>query len=227
LRGDDFTVGPAVLSRALYRPFGRYIENNIIAFLVFVAGFGINILTLAQEITKKVIWSDLIVRSLVLLIVFLVWTGFWSFLNRLVVHSFRFMTHLAIAAIASLVFLMLFTAAEYFEFIFSAPAVTDIARYIGFAVIFTLLLYSHLSVMSELSIWKRMVSSALISAGIVSMVLLITYTDRKQFSNELRFSSVIKPASPKWVKTVSSDEFFNDLGELKTKIDIMAQEGPP
>jgi hypothetical protein len=37
---------------------------------------------------------------------------------------------------------------------------------------------------------------------------------------------VIKPIGHKWVRTVSSDKFFGDLGKLKAKIDAMAQEGP-
>ena len=122
-------------------------------------------LAFAQEISKKVIWSDLTGMSLVLLIVFAVWTGFWSFLSRLVTHSFRFMTHLAISGIASVVFLVLFTAVEYFEFLFSAPAAAKVVGFAGLAVVFSLLLYTHLSVMSESSRRKRMLSSVLISAG--------------------------------------------------------------
>jgi hypothetical protein len=226
LRGDDYAVGPAVSSRKLYGPFGRYIENSAIALLLFITGFGINVLFLAQEIFKKVIWSDLISQSLILLIVFFVWTGFWSFLNRLIAHSFRFITHLAISGIASIVFLVLLVATGYFEFIFSAPAGAEIARFSGVVVILSLLLYSHLSIMSELSGRKRIVSSALIGAGLVGIVILITDINRKEFSNNLRFSSIMKPIGRQWVRTKSSDEFFGDLSKLRTKIDTMAQEGP-
>jgi hypothetical protein len=226
LRGDDFAVGPASISRPLYGPFGRYIDSSVIAFLAFIAGFSLYVLAFAQEITKKIIWSDLTSMSLVLLIIFALWTGFWSFLSRLVVHSFRFMIHLGISSIASIVFLILFTAEEYLEFLFSAPGAARVAGFAGFAVIFSLLLYSHLSVMSELSRRKRILSSVLISAGIVSVLLLSDYANRKEFSNELRFSSVIKPIGHKWVRTVPPDKFFGDLYKLKTKIDAMSQEGP-
>lgn len=226
LRGSDFAVGPAASSRTLFEPFGRYIENAAIASAVFVTGFSINVFSFAQKISQKVIWSDLTGMSLVLLIVFALWTGFWSFLNRLVAHSFRFMTHLGISGIASIVFLMLFTAEEYVEFLLSAPLAPKVVGSIGFTVIFSLLLYAHLSVMSESSGRKRMLASALISAGIVSIVLLTQYAYRKEFSNELRFSSVMKPIGRKWVRTVSSDEFFGDLAKLRAKIDVMAQEGP-
>jgi hypothetical protein len=226
LRGDDFAVGPATSSRTLFGPFGRFIENGPIAFGVFAAGFGLNVLAFAQEISKKVIWSDLTGMSLLLLIVFALWTGFWSFLNRLVFHSFRFMTHLAISGIASIAFLTLIVAFEYFEFIFSAATVVRIAQPAGFAVIFSLLLYGHLSVMSELSGRKRMLTSVLISAAILGIAFLINYTREKEFSNELRFSSVMKPLGRKWVRMGASDEFFGDLGKIKAKIDAMAKEGP-
>lgn len=226
LRGDDFVVKPAALSRPLFGPSGRLIENGVIAFLVFIAAFGLCILTFAQSISKKVIWSDLTGKSLFLLIAFVVWATFWSFLSRLVSHSFRFMTHLAISGMASIAFFVLVIAVEYFEFLFSVPAAARVVDFAGLAIVFSLLLYTHLSVISESSHWKRLFSSILISAAIVSIVLLIRYTKEKEFSTELRFSSVIKPIGRTWVRTVSTDEFFNDLGGLKTKVDAMAQEGP-
>ena len=106
------------------------------------------------------------------------------------------------------------------------PAAARVVDFAGLTVIFSLLLYTHLSVMSESSRWKRLLSSVLISAAIVGIVLLIRYTKRKEFSTELRFSSVVKPIGRTWVRTVSSDEFFGDLRSLKAKIDAMAQEGP-
>jgi len=226
LRGSDFEVGPTVSFRTLFGPLRRYIENAAVASAVFVTGFSITVLTFAQEIDKKVIWYDLTAISLVLLVVFALWTGFWSFVNRLVAHSFRFMTHLAISGIASIVFLMLVTVREYVEFLLSAPLAAKVFGPAGFTVIFSLLLYAHLSIMAESSGRKRMLASALISAGIVGIVLLTQYAYRKDFSNELRFSSVMKPIGRKWVRTVSSDEFFGDLYKLKEKVNAMAQEGP-
>ena len=224
LRGDDFAVGPVTPSRTLFESFGRSLENGWIAFLVFIAGFGFNVLAFAQEIDKKVIWSDLTGMSLVLLIVFALWTGFWSFLCRLVAHSFRFMTHLGISAVASVAFLMFSAANQYFEFLYSAPAAAKAIRFSGIGVILALLIYSHLSIVSELSRRKRALSSALISAGVIGIALLISYTVWKDFSNELRFSSVIKPIGRSWVRTVSTDQFFGDLHQLREKIDAMARE---
>jgi hypothetical protein len=80
--------------------------------------------------------------------------------------------------------------------------------------------------MSELSHLKRMLASALIGAGIVGIVLLVSYTKWNEFSNELRFSSVIKPIGRAWVRTVSADQYFGDLHQLRIKIDAMARQGP-
>lgn len=226
LRGVDFEVGPTVSFRTLVGPFRRYIENVAIASVVFVTGFCITVLAFAQEIYKKVIWYDVTPISLILLVVFALWTGFWSFVNRLVAHSFRFMTHLAISGIASVFFLLLVTAKGYVEFLSSAPLAAKVFGSAGFVVIFSLLLYSHLSVITESSGRKRILASVLISAGIVGIISLIDYSHRKEFSDELRFSSVIKPIGRNWVRTVPSDEFFGDLEKLRTSIDAMAQEGP-
>ena len=161
-----------------------------------------------------------------LLIIFVVWTTFWSFLSRLVTHSFRFMTHLAVSGIASVAFFALVIAVEYLEFLFSWPTAARVVDFVGLVIVFSLLLYTHLSVMSEFSRWKRLLSSILISAAILSIVLLIRYTKGKEFSTELQFSSVIKPIGRTWVRTVSSNEFFGDLRSLKARIDALAQEGP-
>jgi uncharacterized membrane protein len=136
------------------------------------------------------------------------------------------MTHLAISGIGSVIFLSLVTTKEYVEFIFSAPLAAEVFGSAGFAVIFSLLLYAHLSVMTGASRRKRLLASVLISAGIVGIISLIGYADKKEFSNKLRFSSVIKPIGREWVRTVSTDEFFGDLDKLRARIDAMAQEGP-
>ncbi len=226
LRGEDFAVRPAASSFTLPELSGSLIQNTVAALLIFAASFGLCILVFAQTISKKVIWSDLTGKSLFLLIVLVVWTTFWSFLSRLVTHSFRFMVHLEVSALASIIFLMFIIAVEYFEFLFSWPAGARVVDFAGVITVFSLLLYTHLAVMSETPRWKRLLSSVLISAAVVSIVLLIQYTRGKEFSAELHFSSVIKPIGRTWVRTVSADEFFSDLKNLKAKIDAMAQEGP-
>ncbi len=226
LRGDDFVVRPTAPSTPLSGLSGRFVENTVTAFLIFGGCFGLCILVFAQSISKKIIWSDLTGKSLFLLIVLVVWTTFWSFFSRLVTRSFRFMTHLALSGVASVAFLILVIGVEYFEFLFSSPTTARAIDFAGVAIILSLLLYTQLSIMSETPRWKRLLPSVLISAAIVSIVLLVQYTREKEFSAELRFSSVIKPIGRTWVRTVSADEFFSDLKGLKTNIDAVAQEGP-
>jgi hypothetical protein len=225
MRGDDFAVGPAAPPPALFGSPGRRLASWPTALLVFAVGFGLNVLTHAQAISKQAIFSDLSAMAITLLLFFVLWTGFWSFFNRLVAHSFRFMTHLGIAGIGSVVFLIFFTGNEYFEFLFSAPVAAKAAGFAGFAVIFSLLLYTHLTVMSDSSRRKRLLSCALISAGIAGIALLITITKEREFSHELNFSAVIKPVGRQWVRTVAAEEFFGDLDKVRAKIDAMAKEG--
>ena len=225
LRGDEFAVGPATSSQVLSGALGRVLEKRAIAFLLFAGGFGLSMAVAAQELYKKSLWSDLTGICIIGLILSAVYAGFWSFINRLVAHSFRFATHLGILGIATAGLVTIFTAVEYFEFIFTAQSLAEAVRLGGVGLAFALLLYGHLSVMSESSRRKHAVSSALVSVAIVAVILLAYYAKKKEFSTELHFSSIIKPVARQWVRTVSSDQFFNDLGKLKAKIGAMAQEG--
>jgi len=45
-----------------------------------------------------------------------------------------------------------------------------------------------------------------------------------RYSNELRFSAVMKPIGRTWVRAVPSHDFFGDLNKLKAKVDQMSLE---
>jgi hypothetical protein len=225
LRGDDFAVGPAAsLPQAWLGKAGIYLERRLIAFIIFIACLGINVLMEAQKITRNSIWSELLGTLLVMLIIFAVWAGFWSFLGRVLTHSFRFPTHLAIAGLATVFSFLISSGAEHAEFIFTAPALSEVIEVAGHAVLLALLLYAHLSVVSELSVWKRLLPSALISAGLVGIVLLIDYSKSSDFSTALPYSSVIEPIGRPLVRTVAPEQFFGDLNKLQSRVNAMAAE---
>jgi hypothetical protein len=227
LRDDDFAVGPASsLPHGWLGEAGRCLENRLIAFLIFAACFSINILMEAEKISKNSIWSDLLGEALTFLIIFAIWAGFWSFLGLVLIHSFRFVNHLAIASLAFMLSLLIEAGADYIEFIFTAVTFSEVIRIAGMAVLFSLLLYAHLSIISELSTWKRLLPSVLISAGLTGIFLLINYTKANDFSTELPYSSVIEPIGRPLVRTVSTDEFFGHLGQLQSKVNAMAAEKP-
>jgi hypothetical protein len=227
LRGDDFAVGPvSSLPQARLGKASTYLETKWIAFLIFFACLGINILMEAQKLTGKSIWAELLGTLLAMVILFPIWAGFWSFLGRVLTHSFRFPTHLAIAGLATVISLLISAGAEYAEFIFTAPALSGIIEIAGYAVLLALLLYAHISVVSELSAWKRLLPSALISAGLVGIVLLISYTKSSDFSTALPYSSVIEPVGRPLVRTVPPEKFFSDLDKIQSKINAMAAEKP-
>jgi hypothetical protein len=227
LRDDDFVVGPASpLPRAWLGEAGRCLENKLVAFIIFVACFGIHVLMEAEKISKHSIWSDLLGESLAFLVIIAIWAGFWSFLGRVLIHSFRFVNHLAIASLAFILSLLIETGADYMEFFFTVTTFSWIVRITGLAVLLSLLLYAHLSIISELPTWKRLLPSVLISAGFVGIFLLISYTETNDFSTTLPYSSVIKPIGRPLVRTVSTEEFFGNLGKLQSRINTMAAKKP-
>jgi hypothetical protein len=227
MRGDDYAVAPASsLPGVGLGKSGEYLENKWIAFLIFFASLGILILLAAQKITRESIWAELLGTFLGLVILFPIWAGFWSFLGRVLTHSFRFPTHLAIAGLAVVISSLISAAGEYAEFIFTAPLLSDIIETSGHAILLALLLYAHLSVVSELAWWKRLLPAALISAGLVGIVLLIGYTRSSDFSTALPYSSVMEPIGRPLVRTVPPRKFFGDLEKLQSKVNAMAAEKP-
>ena len=194
--------------------------------MIFVACFGINVLMEAEKISKNSIWSDLLGESLTFLIIIAIWAGFWSFLGRVLTHSFRFVNHLAIASLAFILSLLIEAGTDCIEFFFSAVTFSEIILITGAAALFSLLLYAHLSIISELSTWKRLLPSVLISAGLVGIFLLINYTKANDFSTKLSYSTVMEPIGRPLVRTVSTEEFFGNLGQLQSSVNAMAVEKP-
>jgi hypothetical protein len=227
LRGDDFSVDPAAaMRRTGLGEVGRCLENKLIAFMVFFACFLFNIWMEAQKISKSSIWSTLLIEGIGVLIVLIIWAGFWSFLGRVLVHSFRFLTHLGIVSLALMISVFIEISADYIEFFFTATTCPEIIRTSGQAILLAGLLYAHLSIISEMSLWKRLIPSMLISAGLFGIVLLVGYSRANDFSMELPYSSVIKPIGRSLVRTVTPGEYFGNLNELQSKIDMMAIEKP-
>lgn len=223
-RGEDYIVGPAEARRVSDGVMHGLFEKQGNASLIFLFSFGCFIFSFLMESHERMPGPELLGKSLVFLLILLIWAGFWSFLNRLMAHTFRFVSHLALAGFAAAVLLMHAVAIEYYAFLFSAALSADIAGYLGTAVILSLLLYSHLSIMLASSPRRRMISSALAGFGLVGVIGLLAYVSQSEFSNQLRFSSDMKPVGQQWMRVKSPDKFFEDLTSLRKEVDTMAEK---
>lgn len=161
---------------------------------------------------------------LAIFFLFAVWAGVWSMVNRLLTHTFRFVSHLSIASLGTISILFFIIITEYYSFIFSPELSLDIIMTAGLIILGSLFLFCHLSIIPAASQIRRLVYSTLISAGVVGIFTFIAYIEDSRFSNEIKFQSVLKPVKNRWLITSSSDSFFENAKQLKEKADASAKE---
>ena len=161
---------------------------------------------------------------LAIFFLFAIWAGVWSMVNRLLTHTFRFVSHLSIASLGTISILSFIILTEYYSFIFSPGLFLDVIMIAGFIILSALFLFCHLSIIPAASQKRRLVYSTLVSAGVIGIFTFIAYIEDSRFSNEIKFQLVLKPVKNRWLITSSSDSFFENAKQLKEKVDASAKE---
>lgn len=184
------------------------------------------VLTLINYLNSydKISSMSFIGELLAIFFLFAVWAGVWSMVNRLLTHTFRFVSHLSIAGLGTISILSFIIITEYHSFIFSPERSLDVIMIAGLIILGSLFLFCHLSIIPAASQIRRLVYSTLISAGVVGIFTFIAYIEDSRFSNEIKFQSVLKPVKNRWLITSSSDSFFENAKQLKEKVDASAKE---
>lgn len=184
------------------------------------------ILTLINYLNSydKISSMSFIGELLAIFFLFAIWAGVWSMVNRLLTHTFRFVSHLSIASLGTISILSFIILTEYYSFTFSPETSLDIIMTAGLIILGSLFLFCHLSIIPAASQIRRLVYSTLISAGVVGIFTFIAYIEDSRFSNEIKFHSALKPVKNRWLITSSSDSFFENTKQLKKKTDASAKE---
>jgi pSer/pThr/pTyr-binding forkhead associated (FHA) protein len=223
-RWSDHGVPPAEVDRAGVRRFFGAFNNRYAAGGVFLLSAVAIMLSIFLETYSKFEFSDLLENIVPMIILFAVWAGFWSFVNRLVSHSFRFLPHLALAGVMVTGIIVYAAAFEYAAFLLSLPLYFDVVELSGYAFLFAVLLFGHLSIITPSSPAKRVIASILIAVGLFGTFGLIAHLESSEFSGGLQFSSDLKPVNKRWLSKVSTEEFFGGLGEIREEIDEIARK---
>lgn len=184
------------------------------------------VLTLINYLNSydKISSMSFIGELLAIFFLFAIWAGVWSMVNRLLTHTFRFVSHLSIAGLGTIFILSFIIITEYYSFIFSPARSLDVIMIAGLITLSSLFLFCHLSIIPAASQKRRLVYSTLVSVGVMGIFTFIAYIEDSRFSNEIKFRSVLKPVKNHWLITSSSDSFFENAKQLKEKVDASAKE---
>lgn len=153
-----------------------------------------------------------------------VWAGIWSVASRVSVHSFRFVSHVAVASLVTLGGVVWSMIAEWLSFFFPDANLGDVlSGGIGLLLLASLVA-GHLSLASTMSRrrqWRAgfiVAGTALIIAGVAAL------TEEDVFTDVPSFSGVVKPVASDWLPTATVDEFGGVMATLKEQVDEMAKK---
>ncbi|MGI9077156.1 MAG: FHA domain-containing protein [Gemmatimonadaceae bacterium] len=152
------------------------------------------------------------------------WAGCWSLANRLVSHRFNFVLHVGLAATAAVVLLTSSQLTEWLDFLLPAADGFPVMGATVALVVFGGLLYGHLLLVTSLAhqmLWR---SAFAVTGAIAGLIALSVYAADDPSVSQLPFSATLKPLHPRFVRTISLDEFAAAAAALKERADKVARE---
>jgi hypothetical protein len=162
--------------------------------------------------------------TLVAVVLLGLWSGFWAVLSRIVSHSFRFLSHLALACAVAVGFTLVGAVGEWVDFFVPGAGAGAVLTLVSGAAALIALFYGHLALVSSLPPRRLWRISLALSAAVVAVGLLVADAGDEVFSGGMNYSAVLKPVGTRWVHTVSLDEFMRASTTLREEVDRLARE---
>ena len=154
-----------------------------------------------------------------------VWAFTWALATRIFHGTFRFLEHLAIAAVSLLGIAVLSSLIlPTLGFAINFPQLSSIGGPIVGGVIATMMLGGHIARVTNLGPWK----SRAISLGVVGTFALLfvvnQIAEEQKPSSELPVAGVVMP--PGWLlrQGGSSDALFSQLDSLREDVDALRED---
>ncbi len=154
------------------------------------------------------------------------WAGTWALVGRAQGARARFLTHLAIAALALSLGTLWTAAMQYVEFIWPAAMARSLAQSAGLLLLLTVALSAHLSLVSMLSRRRRILTAAVTAVSLLILSRVNDWSSADDFDDALHYSDVLRPVGASMARTVSLDRFLEDAGNLQAELDALAEHHP-
>jgi hypothetical protein len=153
-----------------------------------------------------------------------VWAGIWAIVGRAQGGRAGFLTHLAIASLATAAGTLWTAATGYLEFLWPDLPGRSILESVGTGAIFIAALSAHLSLVSTLPHRRRLLTAGAVTLGLVGLVAVGELSDSSDFDNGLHYSDELRPVGASIAHTVTLEEFLRDAGRMQPELDSLARE---
>ncbi|MBL7048540.1 MAG: FHA domain-containing protein [Nitrospira sp.] len=224
IRESSYGVTPALAEQSQYGFFQRITRTGSLAFLAFIASFvmiyGYDFIRSYERFSPSHVLGSVLAGVML----FALWSGVWSLINRLVAHSFCFLKHMAVAGVIALCLTAAYTADEYVLFLFSPGYAYIYFELAGLAAIFAMALYAHTAIISHAPRRRSAITACIVAIFIFSFTSIFFSLGRSEFSRNLDYEANLKPLGKDWIYSISNTEFFEGLEILKNEVDSMAGE---
>ncbi len=161
---------------------------------------------------------DLITPALAALMMAAVWAAGWAFTTRVVAHRFRFLAHLAWAALVAAFFSIAGMAFDWIGFFLPADWVGYLEAALWFGL-GTWLLVGHLELVSDRPARHRWSVAAAITAVVVAVGTVLSRSDGIDDAGWSSRDGILKPVSARFIPTQTIDRFFQRTERLKSAVD--------
>ncbi len=153
------------------------------------------------------------------LIALLIWAGFWSLLNRVLIHQANFQVHLAISClgVAGLFFSTELVATLSFAF-----GVDDWLPWLGLfsnVVVLTAVIYAHLRYATTVPAGRQLVIATLASIVMFGTPEIGVVIARNEFSSLPYLEPLLRPPGFRLIQGETVDGFFDQAQSLREKTD--------
>jgi hypothetical protein len=152
-----------------------------------------------------------------------IWAGGWAFANRLVVHRFRFLAHLAWAALIGVILLLVRIGAEWLDFFFPTVGGGWVALALDIAVVATLLA-GHLWLVTEWDQRRRWRVALGVTALLAAILALLDWDQLPSADQRIVGQEALKPVSGRLVPARTADDFFRRARSLETEVDRLTRD---
>jgi hypothetical protein len=153
-----------------------------------------------------------------------VWAGIWAIVGRAQGGRAGFLTHLAIASTATAAGTLWVAAAGYLEFLWPDLPARRFLESAGTCAVFIAALSAHLSLVSTMSRQRRLLTSGIVTLGLIALVGVGEMSDSSDFDNGLHYSDELRPLGQGLAHTVTLDNFLGDAAAMRPTLDSLARD---
>lgn len=167
---------------------------------------------------EKIRLSELMDESVPILIIALIWAGFWASLGYSVQRNARFHSQLLIANVFLIAFAFFKSSPDVIGYCLNLRFLEEAIDYAVFCVMMGFLFHMSVGVATRVPRRQKAIISGVIAVVISLVALVVTVADRPDFESDPTYDEDLHPPYVPHLPGVSIDKFLGESEEVFTEL---------